>query len=151
MKHVLVIHGNHENPQGNPIPYERMTQRGKFVRHDAQRYLAWVKFVQLQWQLQVKEPLPAVKNGSYRIDVLCCFKGEAHADPDNIFKGLVDAICKNCGDKHVAGSVTFTHTKTDPFVSIAFSDYLPDSAEACSACNQVRPCDCQMSGRSFSY
>ena len=106
---TLLIIGNHESLTGNPVPYERMTQRSKYKDDGAKRYIAWQEFVQLQWLKQVGK-LPDVKNGRYKISVSLLFKGENHGDPDNIFKGLIDSIFAKCGDKHVYGSVVFAHT-----------------------------------------
>jgi hypothetical protein len=113
---LIKISGNQDDPQGNPIPYERMTQRGKFIRRDAKRYLAWIEFVQQHWLEQAGCPLPDKRGGEYKLDVFCAFKGERHADPDNIRKGIQDAIFKNAGDKHVYGAVRFGHVLANPFV-----------------------------------
>ena len=127
MTYYLRIEGNHESPTGNPIPYERMTQRGKFVKKSAQRYIAWIDFVQKQWLAQVKAPLPSSKNFHWTLDVSIGFKGENHGDPDNCRKAIQDAIFKIAGDKHVDGSVTFTHVNglsrpySEIFVTAKFS------------------------------
>lgn len=118
ISYYLRIEGNHENPVGNPIPYERMTARGKFVRRDAKRYIGWIDFVQKQWLSQVKAPLPSSKNFYWQLDVMIGFKGEHHADPDNVRKGVQDALFKLSGDKHVSGSVNFTHVDSTPYLDI---------------------------------
>ena len=103
------IHGNQENPKGNPIPYYRTTQRAKWVNRGARRYAAWKKFVQqhaLEAGLKIGE---LKKNGHYRLDVTCFFVGETHADAENIRKGISDALFEIAGDKHVWGLVVFAH------------------------------------------
>jgi hypothetical protein len=103
------IHGNQENPKGNPIPYHRTTQRAKWKDPGARRYAAWKKFVQqhaLEAGLKIEK---LKKDGHYRLDVTCFFVGEAHADAENIRKGISDALFEIAGDKHVWGLVVFAH------------------------------------------
>ena len=117
MRYELEIIGNQEDPKnGNPIPYERMTQRGKWKNKRAQRYLAWKKYVQECW-LEKYGRLPKYDgSNSLQLDVACLFKGENHADPDNIYKAIADSLFKN--DKHVWGRVCFAHVAQDPGVKI---------------------------------
>ena len=110
------IDGNHENPMGNAVPYVRMTQRGKFVKGSAQRYIAWIKFLQWEWLRQTGTPLPTQKGGYWSLTVFCAFKGEGHADVDNVAKGVQDAIFKLSGDKHVAMSGDFKHVDEQPYL-----------------------------------
>ncbi len=103
------IHGNQKNPNGNPIPYHRTTQRAKWKDPAARRYAAWKKFVQqhaLEAGLKIGE---LKKNGHYRLDVVCFFVGERHGDPGNVRKGIEDSLFEIAGDKHVWGLVTFHH------------------------------------------
>ena len=101
------IHGNQENPKGNPIPYHRTTQRAKWKDPAAKRYGAWKKFVQ-QHALEAGLKIGKLKkNGHYRLDVTCFFVGENHGDPGNIRKGVEDGLFEVAGDKHVWGMVTF--------------------------------------------
>lgn len=102
------VPGNQGDPHGNPIPYHRMTQRSKWTR-PAQRYLAYKGYVQkhaLEAGLQFDR---LEKNGWYRLDVEVNFADETHGDPENVRKGIQDAIFQRAGDKHVWGSVTFCH------------------------------------------
>jgi hypothetical protein len=115
---TVEISGNHEDPHGNPVAYERMTQKSKWKDPAALRYLAWKQFVQLSWIQQTRPHLPDKKNGHYRLDVVCYVQGERHADPENIRKGIQDALFQVSGDKHVTGLVELFHVARDPKVSI---------------------------------
>lgn len=109
MRYQFEIHGNQENPKGNPIPYHRTTQRAKWRDPAARRYAAWKKFVQ-QHALEAGLNIGKLeKNGNYRLDVVCGFIGENHGDPENVRKGIQDALFEIAGDKHVWGFVGFAH------------------------------------------
>ena len=45
METTFIIYGNHEDPEGNPIPYVRSTQ-GALWRPNGKRYAAWKGYVQ---------------------------------------------------------------------------------------------------------
>lgn len=107
----FVIKGNHEDPNGNAVPYQRMTQRSKYKDPAALRYLCWKIYVLQAWQTQVRQPFPCEADGYYRLDVVCFFLGERHADPENVRKGIQDALFPR-GDKHVKGLVDFGHVKS---------------------------------------
>ena len=115
----LFIRGNQENPkQGNPIPYHRMTQRSKWTKA-AQRYLAYKNYI-VQHALEAGLKIDKLKrNGCYQLDVVCMFRGENHGDPENVRKGIQDALFQIAGDKHVWGQVTFAHDALGPGVYIA--------------------------------
>jgi len=101
----LIIIGNHEDPNGNPLAYTRMTQRGKWKRLSAQRYLGWKIYVQKSWLEKFgKYPFQMFeKDAKYKLDVFCYFKNNKHGDPHNIRGGIQDSIF--VGDKRVVGSV----------------------------------------------
>ena len=115
----LFIPGNQENPKtGNPIPYHRMTQRSKWTKA-AQRYLAYKNYIvrhALEAGLKINKLTP---NGVYELDVVCHFRSENHGDPENIRKGIQDALFQIAGDKHVWGMVAFVHHPSKPGVYIA--------------------------------
>ena len=105
--YTFIIHGNQENDQGNPIPYLRMTQGSKWSKQ-AKRYLSWKEYVRKTFQKVhnisfIDKPFNAPKA---RLTVHCSFRGENHADLDNIAKGLLDSLFIQ--DKHV--DVTTTHS-----------------------------------------
>jgi Holliday junction resolvase RusA-like endonuclease len=125
----LEIRGNHLDPQGNAIPYERMTTRSKWADPRALRYIAWKSFIQTQWWLQTGKKLPHKKNARYRLDVICYFKTgkkagtcSTHADPENVRKGIQDALFHVAGDKHVVGLVDCFHVERDPKVVITVGE-----------------------------
>ncbi len=107
--YILIIKGNQESALGNPIGYYSMTHRGKWVDKRAIRYLAWKRFVVHCWIMKFGN-LPKFKPGAeIRLNVHCSFKNERHFDPENVRKGISDALFKN--DKHVWGTVTFNHSE----------------------------------------
>lgn len=118
---TFTIEGNQENKVGNPLPYLRRTQ-GSLWSKESKRYEAWIEFVRRQCYFQTtleerwntrgrtmryEHPFTTSRNEYARMDVMMWFADETHADPDNIFKGLADALFKN--DKHLAHSVDFGH------------------------------------------
>lgn len=110
------IYGNHEDPEGNPIPYVRSTQ-GALWRPNARRYSAWKGYVQKSLiiadfkddavvqirnnMLRLGKPFE-IGNRKARMDLIIHWKNNAHGDPDNIFKGIADALFWN--DKNLDGS-----------------------------------------------
>lgn len=119
MNITFTIKGNQENPQGNPIPYERMTQ-GAFWRKDAKRYHEWKDYVRAAFIAALYEqdpnaathaarliatqtkPLTTAITAPARMDLKIFWRNHAHADPDNIWKGIADALFVN--DKNLDGS-----------------------------------------------
>ncbi|HZS09555.1 MAG TPA: hypothetical protein VFD58_32305 [Blastocatellia bacterium] len=99
----FIITGNQENKTGNPIPYFRQTQQSSRFNPAARRYHDWKDFVRAQFWLQTAKKLrtdkPYGKAAKGRLEVKIRFRGEAHADPDNIVKGLLDSLFEN--DKHI--------------------------------------------------
>jgi len=118
----LVITGNQEDPCGNPIPYERMTQRNKWLPRN-KRYFSWKRYIIESWIEKYYRPPDFLAGVAYRLDVKCYFKGEAHADPENIRKGVQDALFSN--DKHIWGLVSFAHTENCPSVKITVKKEAP--------------------------
>jgi len=102
--------GNQEDKFGNPIPYHRQTQRSSFYNPSARRYHDWKDFARQEYWLHICKKISDQKlfnkdfrgKGAFTIG----FKGENHADPDNIAKGIPDALFEN--DKHV--DIAISHT-----------------------------------------
>lgn len=99
----------------NPMGYKR-TLRNQ-MREDAARYLAWQQFVRAEFQRftsiaklgagrEFAHPID-LGDRYVRMDVIIAYVNEAHADPDNVWKGIADALIKQ--DKHAAGSFEFDH------------------------------------------
>lgn len=126
----FTIPGNHKNPQGNPKPYLRTTQRGKYG--DAYNdYLDWKLYVlqcaleagvwkQIQ-KLKTEAKLFSPYDRKIRLDVIMYLVGQVHGDPENVRKGIQDALFppkkatdiedEYLDDKHVSGSVNFFYVE----------------------------------------
>jgi len=121
----FTIKGNQEDPSGNPIPYFRQTQGSKWSK-GAKRYHEWTNYVRANYLDAImplkkvdramlgemhdfleKKPIKAIDK---KITMHTCifFKNKAHADSDNIFKGIADALFMN--DKYVAGSFDYHYS-----------------------------------------
>lgn len=118
MKQIsFTIHGNHEDRKGNPIPYFRTTQNGQW-KPGARRYQGWKDYVRANYLDTVnsslfikredfgdfhdfiqKKPIDLKGKKAY-MTLAITFKDKTHADSDNIFKGIADALFIN--DKYLA-------------------------------------------------
>lgn len=115
MIYEFTIYGNQESPEGNPIPYHRSTQGAKW-NPAHQRYLAWKTFVQREaknaglipeltneqkkhYALRNTPPHPVQGEPRGMVEAVIFFGNEQHADPDNIVKGILDAVFRS--DKHI--------------------------------------------------
>lgn len=113
----FTIHGNQNDPMGNPTPYKR-TLRGHF-RPDARDYFQWKEYVRRELFLGATDdmgdridirfsypdeyPLLSAPKEPVAVHMKIWWNNGHHGDGDNIFKGIVDAILKD--DKCVwAGS-----------------------------------------------
>lgn len=114
----FVIRGNHIDPRGNAIPYERMTQRSKNLDPRALRYKEWKAFGVHCFQEQARQGFPCEPDAYYRLDVKAFVIGENHADAENIRKGIQDALFAY-GDKHVFGMIyPIQHVQHQPRVEV---------------------------------
>lgn len=123
----FTITGNQENDRGNPIPYTRSTQGGQF-KANVRRYNAWKEHVRgafiarcvdekLLTHRDFKDFLYVLPNGKpirydgrkARMDMQIYFSNKAHADSDNVFKGIADALFEN--DKYLSGSFDFSYAQ----------------------------------------
>ena len=119
----MIIHftilGNQENLKGNPVPYQRVVGRALWTRQ-AKRYAAWKEYVQEQYWKQAEErnfigkPFTELKRARMSIEIY--WANEAHGDPDNVFKGIADALFVN--DKNLGGSFEFEMDKKMPRVEV---------------------------------
>lgn len=119
--HTFTIHGNTESPTGNPTPYTR-TLRGKW-RKDAEKYKQWGHKVRAafldanpdntgigRYRHMIalkKKPIVLANRQKARMHIKITWATENHGDPDNIFKGIADALFYN--DKHLDGSFESEH------------------------------------------
>lgn len=123
------IRGNQENPDGNPIPYERSTQRGQWMPR-VKRYREWQNYVRKIFSEAAErgpiaeyfdeKPIPKTKQ-KITMDITIFWANDAHGDSDNIWKGIADALFEN--DKYVSGSFEFFQSgekKGIVYVTISF-------------------------------
>jgi len=115
------IRGNQENDEGNPIPYVRSTQRGQF-KPNVRRYSMWKHYVLRAFYDKYPNFSPKVnaapifsgkifatsRTNPMRMKLMIYFASDAHADPDNIFKGIADALFSN--DKYLAVQADFAES-----------------------------------------
>lgn len=120
----FTIRGNQENTYGNPIPYLRTTQKSQWT-DKAKRYQEWKGYVVANFidciqgmsnekrkeyadvvNLVDRKP---IKKSKEKIAVIAhfVFIDDTHADCDNLFKGIADALFMN--DKYVIGSFDFSY------------------------------------------
>lgn len=121
--HFSII-GNQEDKTGNPIPYMRSTQGGQW-KPNVMRYNQWKGHIVASYldalgeikkidradfgemhDLIQRKPIKASKEKIY-MNIMITFKDKTHADGDNIFKGVADALFMN--DKYVAGSFDYQY------------------------------------------
>lgn len=133
LKIKFTIDGNQEDPNGNPLGYKRTLNHS--WRADSTRYMNWEAYVRNQYQrtattvgnipmsfygfpirlaendkpyLNFKKPPKPIALGKkfkIRMDLMIYFKDDVRSDPDNVFKGIADALFEN--DKYVAGSFDY--------------------------------------------
>lgn len=135
------VFGNHEDVKGNAVPYTRMTQRGKF-KPNARKYTKWKQYVVGQFidhlgqcdcfdsheqraimltVAQGKAPLPYVPGIKIELNCMIYFATKNHGDPENIRKGIMDALFSN--DKNVIGYYDYDYDPDRPRVEIEIAGY----------------------------
>lgn len=100
MQIKFTIYGNQEGKENNPIPYTRVVGRALWIPA-ARKYYNWKEFVKKEFYLQTKINPPLIIKKA-RMELNIFWKNGKHADPDNIFKGIADALFKN--DNNLDGS-----------------------------------------------
>lgn len=110
-KFTFSIHGNHEKADGNACPYFRVTGKALWLP-GAKRYNAWKQYVRsifygsypklLLGRKLNERPLGTSDETRTRMDIKIFWANKAHADEDNIFKGIADALFES--DKNLDGS-----------------------------------------------
>lgn len=113
MRITFTVYGNHENPCGNPIPFQRALKQ--HMRGASVRYLEWQSYVRagmFDWAeknmyhiRQLGHPILLEHNQRARMDIVIYWASNAHGDPDNVWKGIADSLFKD--DKNLAGSFDF--------------------------------------------
>ncbi len=119
---------------GNPVPYKRTTQgtakRIGWSKDDAvlnyKKYLHWKKHVRSCFIDFFGEPPESVlkKNTKYYVDVMIYYKDKKGGDPDNIGKGIKDAIfAKPLNDKYCSDSNDYSFEEAkNPRVEITIRE-----------------------------
>jgi Holliday junction resolvase RusA-like endonuclease len=77
---------------GRAVPAARMTVRGKWIKRQAQRYLAYKELVGYHARRVVDEPL----RGSVRVLVDIFVNGGKVGDLDNYYKSVTDSLNGVC-------------------------------------------------------
>ena len=101
---TFTIRGNQEDPEGNPIGYHRTTQ-GSYWNEGSRRYYAWKEYVVAAFERGTRrtpkagKPLALKKGETAQISLKVYWKNGAHADLDNLVKGVLDSLFEN--DKYV--------------------------------------------------
>ncbi len=120
----FTILGNHEDPHGNPVPYQRALNFA--WRKASARYMDWLEYVRDEYRRAMTTAnfpvvidddvangakLAKITGSAHPIRLKKCFAkmnlkiywaNNAHGDPDNVFKGIADALFQN--DKNLDGS-----------------------------------------------
>lgn len=103
---AFVVVGNNHERDGNPRPYTRTTQAGKWHTRKQKdgtpnalgRYYGYKEWVMRQMTPEQKATLydiiwPMLEHKlQFLVDIRMDFKGFRHGDPDNIVKGLLDTL-----------------------------------------------------------
>ena len=119
MKIQFLIFGNQEDQRGNAIPKIKKTRWQQWTP-EAHRYAAWKKHVQTAFLDAVEsehrwlsqrvgqsmarngKPIELESLEKAHMDIKIWWKNEAHADGENVFGSIADALFKN--DKKLDGS-----------------------------------------------
>lgn len=127
----FTIEGNQDDKvKGNPIPYTRTTQKSKWS-DKYQRYQEWKGYV-VKALLQSRPPFmgemtrrialkgkPLGKQFRGKIETTIFFGNETHCDPDNVVKGIADALFEN--DKHVDVATSHSCGASEPKVMVTLT------------------------------
>jgi len=133
--HTFTIIGNYKDPEGNPIPYQRLTQMTKRYAR-GEKYATWKAYVaksfidSLDWSEQnaheqniafTEKPIVLENHETARVEIEICFKGQAHGDPDNVLKGIIDALFAD--DKYCDGATSSTFGTRQGLVIVKITTY----------------------------
>ena len=108
--------------RGNPVPYCRTTQAGARFDKGYKRYQVYKDCVVASFLAQCKgdwgspKPLTTTKENKTEVKIMIYFQNGKHGDPDNVFKGIADALF-TC-DKYVYGSFMFDYDQKNPRVEV---------------------------------
>jgi Holliday junction resolvase RusA-like endonuclease len=101
---TFTIHGNHEDPTGNPVPYARQTQRQLWTKQ-AKRYREWQNYVRAAFYQAAETnwldlAVQTLKGGriklphylAAKVSIAVFWATGNHGDLDNVLKGILDSI-----------------------------------------------------------
>ncbi len=107
----FTIKGNPDDLEGNPVPYVRVVGRALWLPK-AKKYHAWKEYVRSIFYRHYPEfstignessqPLTTKISARAQMSIVIYWVNGVHADPDNVFKGLADALFLN--DKFLDGA-----------------------------------------------
>jgi len=102
----FLVHGNHEDVTGNPVPFQRVIKQK--MRASAARYLMWQQYVRACFYdyankngiriLGMKHPIELAKGQRCMMLILIGWANGHHGDTDNVWKGIADALFVNDKD-----------------------------------------------------
>ena len=123
----FIIKGNHASKTGNAVPKLKMTGNQSWTKK-ARDYVKWKEHVQIAYLDTLKGNVHAQRIAAMNISkydkpiiidmdtyesasmsILITWKDEKHADSENVFGSIADALFVN--DKHLTGSFDFIHGK----------------------------------------
>ena len=102
----FTIYGKQDDIKANPIPYHRTTQGSKWLPA-ARRYSEWKSLVQTKFLISIvykdrkfyeqtllyhKKPIKLPEKERAFMEIKIYWADDNHGDPDNIFKGIADAL-----------------------------------------------------------
>lgn len=150
LKIDFTINGNQDDPSGNPMGYKRMLNHS--WRKDSVRYTEWLAFVRMEYLRKTSNPpiivdSPDENNGKNlqmrvalqrtqikpiqirhrkaKMNIKITYKDRTHADSDNVFKGIADALFEQ--DKYLSGSFDFEYGERGKVeIEIIITDELID-------------------------
>lgn len=101
----FTVRGNHEDPEGNPVPYQRMLNHS--WTKAASRYRDWQEYVRAEFLRSKKEAVkvsagvPVALTSGYvaiprgweaDVELAVVWANGRHGDLDNVLKGVLDAL-----------------------------------------------------------
>lgn len=116
----FTIKGNQDDWRGNPIPYHRTTRRSLWTEA-GKRYAAWKEYVLVEFTFAyaayakragIRVPIIgrlSTKEKPMTMVLAIEWADRSHGDPDNVFKGIADAIFEQ--DKNLDGSFSSAMAK----------------------------------------
>lgn len=108
----------------NPIGYTRTTQKSKWNENSI-KYEIWKRVVANTF-LNECPNLRVPKRTKCKLEIMIYYKNDIKSDPDNVFKGIADALSdtklekrlyKN--DNYITGSFDFNYDKSNPRVLVS--------------------------------